>query len=148
MIEIVPIGVIHSPFTRRGDAPRQGRLTEVRSTISLFPEYREGLGEMIGISHIWVLYWMDRAERDTLFSRRPDWKEARQVFTIRSPARPNPIALSVGKIVSIDSGDITVSGLEALDGSPVIDIKPYIPGIDAIPGAEYSSLTHHDETSC
>jgi len=60
--------------------------------------------------------------------------------------RPNPIALSVGRIISIEAGNITISGIEALDGSPVIDIKPYIPGIDSIPGAEYSALTHHDES--
>ena len=146
MIELTPIGVIRSPFKARGDAPRQGGECYDYSVISIFTQYQEGLGEMIGISHIWVLYWMDRAERDLLFACRPEWKESRPVFTIRSPARPNPIALSVGKIISIDSGDITVSGIEALDGSPVIDIKPYIPGIDNIPDAQYSALTHHNET--
>jgi tRNA-Thr(GGU) m(6)t(6)A37 methyltransferase TsaA len=145
MIEITPIGVIHSPFKEREDAPRQGRECGDQCTITIFPQYLEGLGEMIGISHIWVLYWMDRAERDRLFSRRPDWKEERPVFTIRSPSRPNPIALSVGRIITHHAGVITVSGLEALDGSPVIDIKPYIPGLDCIPGAEYSALTHHNE---
>ena len=146
MIELTPIGIIRSPFKTRGDAPRQGGECYECSVISIYPEYQKGLGEMTGISHIWVLYWMDRAERDVLFSQRPEWKEPRPVFTIRSPSRPNPIALSVGRIISIESGDITISGIEALDGSPVIDIKPYIPGIDSIPGAEYSALTHHDES--
>jgi len=147
MIELTPIGVIRSPFKTSQQAPRQGRECEGCSTLTIFPEFQAGLGEMIGISHIWVLYWMDRADRSTLFSRRPEWIEDRPVFTIRSPARPNPIALSVGRIVSFEDGVITVSGIEALDGSPVIDIKPYIPGLDCIPGAEYSGLTHHDETS-
>ncbi len=147
MIEITPIGVVSSPFKTREQAPRQGRECEGCSTITIYPGFRAGLGEMIGISHIWVLYWMDRAERNVLFSRRPEWIEDRPVFTIRSPARPNPIALSIGRIVSFEDGVITVSGIEALDGSPVIDIKPYIPGLDCIPGAEYSALTHHDETS-
>lgn len=146
MIELNPIGVISSPFKTREDAPRQGRECEGCCTICIYPEYQEGLGEMIGISHIWVLYWMDQAERDILFARRPEWVEARPVFTIRSPARPNPIALSVGKIISIKKGVIIVSGIEALDKSPVIDIKPYISGIDCVPGAEYSTLTHHNET--
>lgn len=145
MIEITPIGTISSPFKNRQDAPRQGRECEDCSVITIFSQYKDGIGEMIGISHIWVLYWMDRAERDILFARRPEWKEARPVFTIRSPARPNPIAISVGKILAIEDGTITVTGIEALDGSQVIDIKPYIPGLDCIPGAQYSSLTHHNE---
>ena len=127
MIEITPIGRISSPFKNRLDAPRQGRECEDCSDISIYPQFKDGIGEMIGISHIWVLYWMYRAERDILFARRPEWKESRPVFTIRSPARPNPIALSVGKILSIEDGTITVTGIEALDGSLVIDIKPYIP---------------------
>ncbi|MFH0967978.1 MAG: tRNA (N6-threonylcarbamoyladenosine(37)-N6)-methyltransferase TrmO [Methanobacteriota archaeon] len=146
MIELIPIGVISSPFKNRESAPRQGRECDDCCKITLYPQYREGLGEMIGISHIWVLYWMDRAERDILFARRPEWKEARPVFTIRSPARPNPIALSIGKILSKEEGVITVTGIEALDGSLVIDIKPYIPGLDSIPDAQYSALTHHNET--
>jgi tRNA-Thr(GGU) m(6)t(6)A37 methyltransferase TsaA len=147
MIEFIPIGVISSPFKERQDAPRQGGGCDDRCIITIYPEFRDGLGEMLGISHIWVLYWMDRADRGALLARRPEWKEARPVFTIRSPIRPNPIALSVGKIISCHAGVIQVSGLEALDGSPVIDIKPYIPGIDCVPGAEYSTLTHHDETT-
>ncbi len=145
MYTLTPIGIIHSPFKNREDAPRQGRESERHSEISIYPEYRDGLGGLIGISHIWVLYWMDRADRSILFSRRPDWKEERPVFTIRSPSRPNPVALSVGKIIDVQDGVITVTGLEALDGSPVIDIKPYIPGLDCIPDARYSALTHHEE---
>jgi tRNA (adenine37-N6)-methyltransferase len=147
MIELTPIGVISSPFKTNQQAPRQGRVCEECSTITIYPEYKPGLGEMRGISHIWVLYWMDRAERNTLFSRRPDWTEDRPVFTIRSPARPNPIALSIGRIITFNDGVITVSGIEALDGSPVIDIKPYIPDLDCLPGVEYSEPIHHNEPS-
>ena len=132
MIELNPIGIIHSPFTRRGQAPRQGRECCEPMQIEIYPQFIPGLGNMEGISHIWVLYWMDRAERDILFAKRPDWDKARPVFTIRSPARPNPIALSIGKIEEISNGFITVTGLEALDGSPVLDIKPYVAEIDCI----------------
>jgi len=103
--------------------------------IEIYPQFVPGLGTMEGISHIWVLYWMDRAERDILFAKRPDWGDPRPVFTIRSPARPNPIALSIGRIEAIEEiekGIITVTGLEALDGSPVLDIKPYVVEIDCI----------------
>lgn len=134
-IELTPIGIIHSPFTGRGQAPRQGRGCSETMQIEIYPQYVPGLGSMEGISHIWVLYWMDRAERDILSAKRPEWKEERPVFTIRSPARPNPIALSIGEIREVKDGIITVTGIEALDGSPVIDIKPYIPGLDCIPDA-------------
>jgi len=135
MIELEPIGVIHSPFTGRGSAPRQGRSCSEPMKIEIYPQFVPGLGTMEGISHIWVLYWMDRAERDILFAKRPDWGDPRPVFTIRSPARPNPIALSIGRIEAIEEiekGIITVTGLEALDGSPVLDIKPYVVEIDCI----------------
>jgi tRNA (adenine37-N6)-methyltransferase len=133
MIDIVPVGVIRSPYRGRGDAPRQGAGTPGISTVEVYPEYAPAMGSMEGISHIWVLYWMDRAERHLLTVRRPDWSEERPVFTVRSPARPNPIALSIGKIQSVEGSVITVTGLEALDGSLVIDIKPYIRGLDCIP---------------
>lgn len=132
MIELEPVGLIHSPFTDRGSAPRQGRACCEPMQIEIYPKYAPGLGTMEGISHIWVLYWMNRAERDSLFSRRPDWDKPRPVFTIRSPSRPNPIALSIGKIEEISDNIITVTGLEALDGSPVLDIKPYVVEIDCI----------------
>jgi len=132
MIELKPIGIIHSPFTERGQAPRQGRACCEQMQIEVYPDYVPGLGTMEGITHIWVLYWLDRAERDTLFAKRPDWDAARPVFTTRSPARPNPIALSIGKIEAISGGLISVTGLEALDESPVLDIKPYVVEIDCI----------------
>ena len=87
---------------------------------------------MEGIRYIWVLYWMDRAERDLLVARRSDWSEARPVFSIRSPTRPNPIALSIGRIISVQGLTITVTNIEALNGSPVIDIKPYVRDLDCI----------------
>ena len=135
MIELTPIGIIHSPFTGHGQAPRQGRSSNEKMKIEIYPEYQQGIGTMSGISHIWVLYWMDRADRNTLFAKRPEWTEKKPVFTTRSPSRPNPIALSIGKIEDISDGIITVTGLEALDRSLVIDIKPYVVEIDCIFGA-------------
>ncbi|NYT16461.1 MAG: tRNA (N6-threonylcarbamoyladenosine(37)-N6)-methyltransferase TrmO [Methanomicrobiales archaeon] len=127
-----PVGVIRSPFRAQGEAPRQGRGGTTTSTIEIFPEYGPALGTLAGITHIWVLYWMNRADRNLLLARRSDWKEARPVFCIRSPTRPNPIALSIGTIISVDLLTVTVTGLEALDGSPVIDIKPYVRDLDCI----------------
>jgi len=133
MITLEPVGVIHSPYTKQGQAPRQGRDSTIISTLEIFPQYIPAVGTMEGISHIWVIYWMDRAERHLLKARRPDWNEARPVFTIRSPVRPNPIALSIGEIKSVVKGTIAVTGIEALDGSPILDIKPYVHNLDCIP---------------
>jgi tRNA (adenine37-N6)-methyltransferase len=133
MIEIIPVGVIRSPYGGRRDAPRQGAGTPGVSRVEIYPEYIPAIGSMEGITHIWVLYWMDQAERHLLTVRRPEWSEERPVFMIRSPARPNPIALSIGKIQSMEGSVIVVTGLEALDGSLVVDIKPYIRGLDCVP---------------
>jgi tRNA (Thr-GGU) A37 N-methylase len=76
---------------------------------------------------------MDRAERNLLSVRRSDWARPRPVFTIRSPARPNPVALSLAEIIDVRGGIITVKGIEALNESPVIDIKPYIRELDCVP---------------
>lgn len=132
MIELIQIGIIHSPFTSHTQAPRQGRNSLEEVEIEIYPEFQQGLGSMEGISHIWVIYWMDRAERNALVAKRPEWDEPRPVFSIRSPSRPNPIALSIGRIERISEGRITVTGIEALDNSPVIDIKPYIAEIDCV----------------
>ncbi len=133
MINLEPIGVIRSPYTSQGDAPRQGRGSQVPVLIDIYPRYGEGLDSLEGISYIWVLYWMDRAERNLLRVQREDWDYPKPVFCIRSPARPNPIALSIGKVVGLEGTTVTVTGIEALDGSPVLDIKPWVRDLDCIP---------------
>ncbi len=124
------IGVIHSIYEKKGDAPRQGKLSSQESTIEIFPEYAGGLEGIEELSHIIVLYWGDRANRETLKSTPPGSEAEKGVFSIRSPHRPNPIALCVCKIISIDVNKITVTGLDAFDNSPLLDIKVYVPKID------------------
>ena len=124
-ITCTPIGFVSSPFKERGDAPRQGRLTEEISTITLEDVY---LPAMLGLeagADIFVFCWFDRSDRTVLQSRRDDTLPIKGVFANRSPNRPNPIALTLVKIVEIKENRIIVSGLEALDGTPVLDIKPY-----------------------
>jgi tRNA (adenine37-N6)-methyltransferase len=136
--EVRPIGkVIKSPYKKRGDAPRQGRLEpEKEAEIEIFEEFLPGVGELSGISHIYVLLWFDRAERDTLKATPPHMGgEIRPVFCTRSPARPNPIGLDIAEVLSVDGGIIRVAGMDALEGTPVIDIKPYTRSIDCIPDA-------------
>ena len=124
------IGFVHSIYEKKGDAPRQGKLSRQESTIEIFPEYREGLDGIEKLSHIIVLYWGDRADREALKSTPPGSKTEKGVFTIRSPHRPNPIALCVCEIVSVNDNIIKVIGLDAFNNSPVLDIKVYVPKID------------------
>ena len=134
--EVHPIGIVRSPYRNRGDAPRQGRFSpETEMEIEIFEEYQDGIGDFAGISHLFILLWFDQSSRTTL-SARPSWaKGTRPVFATRSPDRPNPIGLDIGKIISITGRIIRVAGLDALDGTPVLDIKPYSPSIDSIPNA-------------
>ena len=131
-LELVPIGIIHSPYMRKGDAPHQGRLSPTTSEIEIFPEFAEGLKDVAERPHLIILYWFDRADRGTLTAIPPHSKEEHGVFATRSPDRPNPIGLAVVDLLGIDGNRITVRGLDAFDGTPVLDIKPYSPEIDCV----------------
>lgn len=134
-IECIPIGVVRSPYRERGDAPRQGRLADTIAEIHIFDAYVPGLENVERSSHLIVLYWLDRAERGELLAKPPGETRTRGVFSTRSPARPNPIGFGIVDLVRRDGSVLVVRGLDALDGTPVLDIKPYSPEIDCIPGA-------------
>ncbi|MDR0980970.1 MAG: tRNA (N6-threonylcarbamoyladenosine(37)-N6)-methyltransferase TrmO [Methanocalculaceae archaeon] len=126
------IGIVRSPFKERGDAPCQGRRTDEISSIEISPEYQEGLDGLKTGDDLFVLCWFDRSDRSVLKTRRQGTEDGplRGVFSTRSPARPNPISLTLVKLVEITGGTLRVRGLEALDNTPVLDIKPYSEGID------------------
>ena len=130
--ELVPIGMIHSSYRKKGDAPHQGRLSAATSEIEIFPEYAEGLKDIAERRHLIVLYWLDRADHSTLTAIPPHSKKERGVFATRSPDRPNPIGFAVIDILGIDGARLIVKGLDAFDGTPVLDIKPYSPEIDCV----------------
>lgn len=133
VMECVPIGLIRSPYRERGDAPRQGRLAaDVLAEVHVFDEYVPGLEGIERSSHLIVLYWLDRAERGHLFAKPPGETRTRGVFSTRSPARPNPIGFGIVDLIGRDGGVLQVRGLDALDATPVLDIKPYSPEIDCI----------------
>lgn len=136
IFKVRPIGIIRSPYKSDGDAPRQGRFTMDISDIEVFPQYEEGLRGIEGYSHLIVLYWFDRARRDKLLAKPPHTDEELGVFATRSPNRPNPIGFCVVDLIERNGRNLKVSGLDALDGSPLIDIKPYSPAIDSITDAK------------
>lgn len=131
-MKLKPIGVINSPYKKREDAPRQGRYSEKLSKIILFDEYLEGLQDIERHKYYYIFYWLDKAERDKLKGIPPGKTEERGVFSIRSPIRPNPIALCLIELVKIEGKTLTVKWLDALDGSPLLDIKPFWPETDCI----------------
>ena len=128
-----PIGIVHSPYKEKGSAPRQGRMTRDISELEIFPQFADGLDGLFPGDDIFVLCWFDRSDRDVLIvpSRRDPSGEPRGVFSTRSPARPNPISLTLVKILEIRKTTLVVRGLEMLDGTPVLDIKPYFADIDS-----------------
>ena len=130
MMYLKKIGIIHSKYMDSKDAPRQGRYSENESVIEIFPEYAEGLDGLQNVNSIIVLYWGDRADRNIVKSKPPFMTEEYGVFSTRSPHRPNPIAICVCNIIEIQNNKIRVKGLDALDGSPLLDIKRYIPRVD------------------
>lgn len=112
-----------------------------RTALEIFPQYRDALLGLNGFSHVIVLYWFDRNDtpekRSVLqvYPRRDERNPLSGVFAARSPLRPNPIAFSVCKIKSVEGCTITIEGIDALDGSPIVDLKPYIPSGDCVPEA-------------
>jgi tRNA-Thr(GGU) m(6)t(6)A37 methyltransferase TsaA len=135
MMELVPIGVIHSPYKERGQAPRQGRLSENVITLEIYPQFAAALEGIGRCSHLIVLYWGDRANREILKSRTPFSEVPVGVFSSRSPNRPNPIAFCVADLIRSEGNRLIVRGVDALDGSPLLDIKAYAPAVDCVPQA-------------
>ena len=134
-MQLKQIGVIHSPYRERGDAPRQGRWSDNEVTLEVFPDFADGLKDIDRLSHIIVLYWGDRANRETLQSKTPFSDVPVGVFSSRSPNRPNPIALCVADLLRVAGNRLVVRGVDALDGSPLLDIKAYSPTLESIPDA-------------
>ncbi len=122
---------------------------EGEGKIKVFQDYCVGLKDIEDFSHIIVLYWAhlrdSEKERNTLlvFPRRHAVKVEKGVFACRSPSRPNPIGLCVVELMKVERCNLTVKGIDALGGSPIIDIKPYLPRSDSIPNANVPDWTLH-----
>ena len=128
------IGRIRTPWTRRDDCPKNARGSDATCTIELDPRYAAALDGVAGCTHLVVLYFMDRARRDLLV-QAPRHGERCGTFALRSPVRPNPIAMSVVRLLRIEGTTLIVVGLDCLDGTPLIDIKPYFASVDSVPDA-------------
>jgi len=126
-----PIGVVRSPHATREAVPKGlGARHVAEGTIEIEPALAEGLRDIEGFSHLYVVWVFDRAEGFQLVGRNPTDGREHGVFATRSPRRPNPIGLTVVELLGRQGGVLRVRGLDMLDGTPVLDLKPYLSSVD------------------
>lgn len=145
-MQIQSIGTIHTPWREVSDCPRNGRQPDPAPvcTVIVDPAFVAGLASLEGFSHLILLYWMDRTKGDRLTFTPPFDTEQRGVFATRAPWRPNPIALSVVAFDGFAAPDtLNVRFLDCVDGTKLLDIKPYLPTVDAEPSATMGWLDPH-----
>ena len=133
--EVYFIGRIRTAFPTRSDCPKNGRESKAEAVIELDPRFVDGLLDIERCSHLIVLYWMDEARRDLIRQVPKHLGRARGTFALRSPVRPNPIALSVVELVKVDGNKLTIRHIDCRDGTPLVDIKPYHVSTDSVPDA-------------
>jgi tRNA-Thr(GGU) m(6)t(6)A37 methyltransferase TsaA len=126
--QLVPVGRVESPLTNRAQAPRQGDEGAPEACLVFRPEFADAIRDLAAGTEIIILTWLDRAARDVLVTRPRDdpARPPTGVFSTRSPDRPNPIGLHRVQVISTGGLRIRVRPLEALDGTPVLDVKPVL----------------------
>ena len=137
---VVFIGHIGSPWTTREDCPKNmkaARELGLPATVAIDEPYRRGLAGLERASHVVILTWLHRPAATLIVQKPRHAATASGVFALRSPARPNPIGLHIARLVSadIDSGRLALEAIDAIDGTPVIDVKPYFASVDSVPEA-------------
>ena len=126
-----PIGVIHSPFKEPKGTPIQSAGAQgIGGTVEIFPEYAEGLQDVEGFSHIFLIYHFHLSKKVSLKAKPFMDDKTHGIFAIRGPSRPNPIGVSIVRLVSIEKNILHVEDLDIIDGTPLLDIKPYVPEFD------------------
>ena len=143
-IRIKPIGIIHTPYHEHADIPIQGRFkSDVEGCAEIDPEYMEGLKDLDGFSHAFLLCHFHASDRVTLTGQPFLENQEHGIFAIRSPHRPNHIGLSVVEIERIEDNRIYFTHVDMLDGTPLLDIKPYVTHFDCFPEASCGWIDKH-----
>jgi tRNA-Thr(GGU) m(6)t(6)A37 methyltransferase TsaA len=125
-----PIGVVHSPFTDTSQTPIQSSTSEAIGQIEVYPEFADGLQDLDGFSHLHLLYVFHCSSEYSLRVKPFLDNRLRGLFATRHPCRPNPIGLSVVRLIERRGNVLEVEGVDMLDGTPLLDIKPYVPDFD------------------
>ena len=130
MISMRPIGFVRSPFSDTSQVPKgAGAQHTAEGVLEIEPEFEEGLTDIEGISHLFVIWVFDRSEGFALVGTPPCDDRPHGVFATRSPYRPNPIGLTVVELLGREGSRLRVRGVDMLDGTPILDIKPYLSSI-------------------
>jgi len=145
--EYEPIGVIHSPFSQQIGTPIQPAYSEQVGVIELEEQYAAGLRNVKSFSHLYLIYAFHEADAFDLQPTPFKVDERRGLFGTRAPRRPNPIGLSIVRLEAIDGTELSVSGLDVVDGTPLLDLKPYVPAYDDVPNATGGWLADLPETT-
>ncbi|MGQ0671664.1 MAG: tRNA (N6-threonylcarbamoyladenosine(37)-N6)-methyltransferase TrmO [Hyphomicrobium sp.] len=134
--EVYFIGRIRTPWRTTAECPKNSAARrDVTATVDLDPRYIEGLADIGLMSHLVLLYWLHLSRRDLVVQAPSHAPNPRGVFALRSPVRPNPIGLAVVELVSVEGPLLTVRNVDCVDGTPLIDIKPYFASTDSVPEA-------------
>ncbi len=143
-IRLRPIGIIHTSFKDLKGMPIQGRFKkDVIGQIKIFPQYQKGLKDIEGFSHLILIYYFDRAGEERLIEKPFLEDKPHGIFAIRSPMRPNHIGVSIVKLEKVESNIITFSEVDILDGTPLLDIKPYVSHFDSRRNVKNGWLDKH-----
>jgi len=138
-----PVGIIHSPFTDITNMPIQPNGARgIRGTVEIFEEFQEGLNDIAGFSRIILIYVFHRCHSYKLTVTPFLDTIPRGVFATRAPCRPNPIGLSIVRLIELKGTILAVEDLDILDGTPILDMKPYVPALDSYPDASSGWLEH------
>ena len=129
------IGRSRTPWETRNDCPKNTRESDVECRIEVDARWGAALKDVETCTHLLVLYWMHQARRDLVLQAPRHYGRQRGTFALRSPVRPNPVAMSVVRLLGMEKTTLVVKGLDCLDGTPLIDLKPYFASTDSAPDA-------------
>ena len=130
-IRYKPIGIIRSPFKEPHGAPIQSSCArDIKGTVDIFPEYVEGLADLEGFSHIILIYHFHLSSVCSLKVKPYLDNQLRGLFSTRAPARPNPIGVSIVRLIKVEREKLYIQDVDIIDGTPLLDIKPYVPEFD------------------
>ena len=132
MLTMQPVGIVHSPYADTAQIPKGlGAVHQAEGVLELFPQFEAGLTDIEGFSHLYVLWVFDQASGYELLGTPPTDIRPHGVFATRSPRRPNPIGLTVVTLLRRDKCNLNVRGIDMLEGTPILDIKPYLSSVPA-----------------
>jgi len=130
MFEMRPIGFVRSPYSETVQVPKGcGAKHEAEGVLEILPEFEQGLTDIEGFSHLFVIWVFHKSEGSSLLGTPPTDDRPHGVFATRSPYRPNPIGLTVVELIRREGARLHVRGVDMLDGTPILDIKPYLSAI-------------------